>query len=180
MHTTDTKSFTRIREEMQLPSSAQLFERTRKRQENKRYADTYEDTTRKIEAMKNYTPTEDGSGLKDPYLGVMEKEYAGRRRLYGRGMTNKVLNKVSSSSVNYVEPDEVMDALRADVQNEKIKVVDMRKELEADYECKKAELEANYAKKMEEFDKTKDKMVQNVLEKLISKLPTIVVREFLT
>ncbi|KAL2938064.1 mRNA export factor ICP27-like protein, partial [Bienertia sinuspersici] len=149
-----------------------LFERTRKRQENKRYADTYDDTARKIEAMKNYTPPDDGSGPKDPYLGVMGKEYTGRRRLYGRGVTNKVLHKVASSSVNYVVPDEVMDALRADIQNEKTEIVDMRKELEADYERKKAELEANYAKKMEEFDKTKDKMVQDVLEKLISKLPT--------
>ncbi|KAL2942494.1 ATP synthase subunit b' [Bienertia sinuspersici] len=133
-----------------------------------------------LEAMKNYTPPDDGSGPKDPYLGVMGKEYTGRRRLYGRGVTNKVLHKVASSSVNYVVPDKVMDALRADIQNEKTEIVDMRKELEADYERKKAELEANYAKKMEEFDKTKDKMVQDVLEKLISKLPTNVVREFLT
>ncbi|KAL2933241.1 ATP synthase subunit b' [Bienertia sinuspersici] len=187
MHTIGPRSFAKIREEMknedpnkQLPSLAQLFERTRKRQESKRYADTYDDTARKIEAMKNYTPPDDGSGPKDPYLGVMGKEYTGRRRLYGRGVTNKVLHKVASSSVNYVVPDEVMDALRADIQNEKTEIVDMRKELEADYERKKAELEANYAKKMEEFDKTKDKMVQDVLEKLISKLPTNVVREFLT
>ncbi|KAL2934683.1 hypothetical protein RDABS01_017802 [Bienertia sinuspersici] len=133
-----------------------------------------------LEAMKNYTPPDEGSGPKDPYLGVMGKEYTGRRRLYGSGVTNKVLHKVASSSVNYVVPDEVMDALRADIQNEKTEIVDMRKELEADYERKKAELEANYAKKMEVFDKTKDKMVQDVLEKLISKLPTNVVKEFLT
>ncbi|KAL2943925.1 Cortactin-binding protein 2, partial [Bienertia sinuspersici] len=110
------------------------------------------------EAMKNYTPPKDGSGAKDPYLGVMGKEYTGRRPFMVEG-------------VNYVVPDEVMDALRADIQNEKTEIVDMRKELEADYERKKAELEADYAKKMEEFDKTKDKMVQDVLEKLISKLP---------
>ncbi|KAL2895063.1 Cytochrome bc1 complex Rieske iron-sulfur subunit [Bienertia sinuspersici] len=96
--------------------------------------------------MKNYRPPEDGSGPKDPYLGVMDKEYAGRRRLYGREVTNKVLNKVASSSVNYVVPDEVMDALREDVQNEKTEIVNMRKELEADYERKKAELEANHEK----------------------------------
>ncbi|KAL2904533.1 putative carboxylesterase 1 [Bienertia sinuspersici] len=121
-----------------------LFERTRKRQENKRYADTYDDTARKIVRSYEelYTP-DDGSGLKDPYLGVMGKEYTGRRRLYGRGVTNKVLHKVASSSVNYVVPDEVMDALRADIQNEKTEIVDMRKELEADYERKKAELKAN-------------------------------------
>ncbi|KAL2922458.1 hypothetical protein RDABS01_013949, partial [Bienertia sinuspersici] len=173
---TGPKRFARIREEMvenedpnkQLPSLAQLFERTRKRQENKIYADTYDDT----EAMKNYTPPDDGIGPKDPYLGDMGKEYTGFRRLYGRGVTNKVLHKVASSSVNYVVPDELMDALRADIQNEKTEIIDMRKELKADYERKKVELEANYAKKMEEFDKTKDKMVQDVLEKLISKLPT--------
>ncbi|KAL2900511.1 ATP-binding cassette transporter abc2 [Bienertia sinuspersici] len=56
----------------------------------------------------------------------------------------------------------------------------MRNELEADYERKKVELEADYAKKSEEFDKSKDKMVQEVLEKLISKLPINVVTEFLT
>ncbi|KAL2905048.1 RNA-directed RNA polymerase L, partial [Bienertia sinuspersici] len=125
----------------QLPSIAQFFERTQK-----------------IEAMKNYTLPEDGSGPKDPYLGVMDKEYTGHRRLYGRWVTNKVLHKVASSSVNYVVLVEVMDAVRADVHNEKIEIVAMRKELEADYERKKAGLEANYAKKMEEFDKTKDKM----------------------
>ncbi|KAL2938575.1 Geranylgeranyl pyrophosphate synthase [Bienertia sinuspersici] len=123
-------------------------------------------------------PPEDESGKKDPYLNVMGKEYTGHRRLCGRGVTNKVLHKVASS--NYVVPDEVMDALREDIQNEKTEIVYMRKELEADYERKKAELEANYAKKVEEFDKTKDKMVQDVLEKLISKLPTNVVREFFT
>ncbi|KAL2943723.1 Multicopy suppressor of chk1 protein 1 [Bienertia sinuspersici] len=124
--------------------------RTRKRQENKRYADTYDDTARKIEAMKNYTPPDDWKWPKGSLFGC-------HGRLYGRGVTNKVLHKVASSSVNYVVPDEVMDALRADIQNEKTEIVDMRKELEADYERKKAELEANYAKKMEEFDKTKDK-----------------------
>ncbi|KAL2897441.1 Mannitol operon repressor, partial [Bienertia sinuspersici] len=122
-----------------------FFERSRKRQENKRYADTYDDTARKI----NYTPLEDGSGPKDPYLDFIGKVYTGRRRLYGRGVTNRVLHKVTFSSVNYVVPDEVMDALRADIQNEKTEIVDMRMELEADYELKKAELEANYAKKME-------------------------------
>ncbi|KAL2904433.1 WD repeat-containing protein pop1 [Bienertia sinuspersici] len=153
----------------QLPSLAQLFERTRKRQENKRCANTYEDTTRKIEAMKNYIPPEDGSGLKDPYFGVTDKEYAGHRRIY-----------VASAGVSYVVPDEVMNALSADVETAKTEIVGMRNELEVDYEHKKAELEPDYAKKMKEFDKSKDKMVQEVLQRLISKLPTNVVREFLT
>ncbi|KAL2900566.1 Altered inheritance rate of mitochondria protein 29 [Bienertia sinuspersici] len=93
----------------QLPSLAQLFERTRKRQENKRYADTYDDTARKIEAMKNYTP--------------LMMEVAQRILIW--------VSWVASSSVNYVVPDEVMDALRVDIQNDKTEIVDMRKELEA-------------------------------------------------
>ncbi|KAL2923233.1 Threonine--tRNA ligase [Bienertia sinuspersici] len=130
--------------------------------------------------MKNYRPPKDGSGPKDPYLVVMDNQYVGHRHLYGRGVTNKFLPKVASSSVNYVVPDEVMDALRANVQNKTTEIVDMRKEHEVDYKRNKAELKANYAKKMEEFYKIKDKMGQDVLEKLISKLATNVVREFFT
>lgn len=114
-------------------------------------------------------PQEDGSRPRDSYLGVMDKEYAGRRRLFGRGVTNKVLKKVAASStaMSYVVPDEVMDTLRADFETEKTQMADIRKELEADYERKKAELEDNYEKKMEELDKSKEQMVQQVLEKLI-------------
>lgn len=39
--------------------------------------------------MKTYKPSEDKSGLKDAYLAVMDKEYDGRRRLYGKGVTIK-------------------------------------------------------------------------------------------
>ncbi|KAL2894635.1 hypothetical protein RDABS01_010544 [Bienertia sinuspersici] len=108
-----------------------------------------------MDAMKNYTPLDDGSGPKDPYLGVMDKEYTSRRSLFGRWVTNKVLHKM--------------------FKMKKTEIVDVRKELKEEYERKKVELEANYAKKIEEFDK----MVQDVFEKLISKLPTNVVREFL-
>ena len=132
--------------------------------------------------MKNYKPPEDGSGPKDAYLAVMNKEYVGRRRLYGRGVTNKVLNKVdTATSLPYVVPDEVMNTLKADViEAEKNQMVEFRKELEADYERKKEQLQADHAKKLEEFHKSKDDMVQEVLEKLISKLPANVVKEFLT
>ncbi|KAL2901117.1 Cortactin-binding protein 2 [Bienertia sinuspersici] len=54
-------------------------------------------------------------------------------------------------------PDDLMNALRADVETEKTEIVGMRNELEADYERKKEELEANYAKQMEEFDKQRTK-----------------------
>lgn len=43
--------------------------------------------------MKNYKPVEDGSVLVDPFMIVMNKEQDGYRRLYGRGVTNKLIKK---------------------------------------------------------------------------------------
>ncbi|XP_048489881.2 uncharacterized protein LOC125491853 [Beta vulgaris subsp. vulgaris] len=181
-HTAGPKSFARIREEMknedpnkQFPSLAQVFERTCARDEKKKYADTFEDT----EPMKSYQPIEDESDPKDAFMGVMEKEYPGRRRLFGRGVTNKVLKKSVAAAGSYVVPKEVMDAVRADMEAEKTEIGDIRKELEADYEQKKANLEADYAKKMEHFDKSRESLVKDILQKLIAKLPSDVVREFL-
>ena len=45
--------------------------------------------------MKNYKPSEDGSTSVDPFLAIMGKEYDGHRRLYGKGVTNRLINKVS-------------------------------------------------------------------------------------
>lgn len=129
--------------------------------------------------MKSYQPIEDESDPKDAFMGVMDKEYPGRRRLFGRGVTNKVLKKSVAAAGSYVVPKEVMDAVRADMEAEKTEIADMRKELEADYEQKKANLEADYAKKMEQFDKSRESLVEDILQKLIAKLPSDVVREFL-
>ncbi|KMS96089.1 hypothetical protein BVRB_002010 [Beta vulgaris subsp. vulgaris] len=131
------------------------------------------------EPMKSYQPIEDESDPKDAFMGVMEKEYPGRRRLFGRGVTNKVLKKSVAAAGSYVVPKEVMDAVRADMEAEKTEIGDIRKELEADYEQKKANLEADYAKKMEHFDKSRESLVKDILQKLIAKLPSDVVREFL-
>ena len=40
--------------------------------------------------MKNYKPQEDESDVVDPYMVVMHKENDGYRRLYGRGVTNRL------------------------------------------------------------------------------------------
>ncbi|KAI3785563.1 hypothetical protein L1987_44683 [Smallanthus sonchifolius] len=48
--------------------SYKLFERTRKRTEGHSYVDTYDDTSMKIEQMKNYKPIEDGNATVDPFL----------------------------------------------------------------------------------------------------------------
>uniref|UniRef100_A0A803MUH1 Uncharacterized protein n=1 Tax=Chenopodium quinoa TaxID=63459 RepID=A0A803MUH1_CHEQI len=121
------------------------------------------------------------SGIKDAYLAVMGKEYVGRRRLYGKGVSNKVLNNTSPSVASYVVPGEVIDSLRAEViEIEKLQLVDMRKKLEKEYEKRKTELEAKHAKKMEEFGKQKETMVDEILEKLMSKQQPSVVKQFLT
>lgn len=138
--------------------------------------------------MKNYKPPEDGSGVNDAYLVVMDKEHDGRRRLYGKGVTNKVLNKASASKASYVVPEEVMSSLRSEVESKKTQIIDMRKELEADYERKKVELEEEHAKKMAElqnsakdqFERSKDALVQVVVQRLISRLPSDMVKEFLS
>lgn len=43
----------------------------------------------RMDAMKNFTPLEDGNGCTDAFLAIMGKEFDGRRRLYGRGVTKK-------------------------------------------------------------------------------------------
>ncbi|KAL2894430.1 RNA-directed RNA polymerase L [Bienertia sinuspersici] len=130
-HTAGPKSFARIREDMKT-----------------------EDPDKQppsLEAMKSFQPNEDGSGPKDAFLSVMNKDYPGRRRLYGRGVTNKELNKGHATAVLYVVPTEVIDKLSADMEARNTQVADIKKDLKADYQEKKANLEADYAKKMEEL-----------------------------
>ncbi|KAK9672313.1 hypothetical protein RND81_12G091900 [Saponaria officinalis] len=78
------------------PSLAKLFERTRRRNEGKNYNDSYDDTAKKIEDMKNYIPSQDGSGPSDAYFGVMGKASDGSCRLYGRGVSNKKLKMMNA------------------------------------------------------------------------------------
>ncbi|KAK1414869.1 hypothetical protein QVD17_30630 [Tagetes erecta] len=81
MHTAGPKSFARIRDKLrkedpnnEVPSLTQLFEHTRKRTEGHTYLDTYDDTARKIEQMKNYKSPEDGSALVDPFTVALSNK----------------------------------------------------------------------------------------------------------
>nr|KAJ0193844.1 hypothetical protein LSAT_V11C800389610 [Lactuca sativa] len=78
MHTAGPKSFARIRDEMknedpkkEFSTLSQMFERTLKRTDGSVYVHIYDDTTKKIEQMKNYKPVE--NGVVDPYMIVMKK-----------------------------------------------------------------------------------------------------------
>lgn len=188
MHTAGPKSFARIHEEMmnddpnkEPPTLAQMFERTHRRTVGNKYVDTYDDTANKIEQMKNYKPLEDGSAPLDPFLATMGKEYDGHRRLFGRGVTNRLMNKVNGDGTSYMVPRELMDSLRANA--EKNQLLDMRKELDEDHARKMAELEENHATKKAELEAMRndiDKVVEDAMQRLIEKLPAGVAREFLT
>ncbi|CAH1421122.1 unnamed protein product [Lactuca virosa] len=45
------------------------------------------------ELMKNYKPLEGGSDVVDLYMIVMNKENDGYCRIYGRGVTNKLIKE---------------------------------------------------------------------------------------
>ena len=126
--------------------------------------------------MKNYKPPEDGSVPVNPFLAVMSKEYDGHRRLVSRGVTNKLIKKVNGGETSYMVPRELMESLKANVEAEISQLTDMRKELKEDHERKKAELEAM----QKDIDNQRDKLVEDVMQKLIEKLPPVVAREFLT
>lgn len=113
--------------------------------------------------MKNYMPSEeDISSRVDPFLAVMNKEYDGHRRLYGRSVTNKQIKKVSGGDKSYMVPSELED------EHERKKA-----EREDDHERKKAELEAI----QKDIDNQRDKLVEDAVQK---KLPHRIVQEFLT
>ncbi|CAI9303743.1 unnamed protein product [Lactuca saligna] len=188
MHTAGPKSFARIHEEMmnddpnkEPPTLAQMFERTPRRIVGNKYVDTYDDTANKIEQMKNYKPSEDGSAPLDPFLATMGKEYDGHRRLFRRGVTNRLMNKVNGDGTSYMVPRELMDSLRANA--EKDQLLDMRKELDEDHARKMDELEEDHARKKAELEAMRndiDKVVEDAMQRLIEKLPAGVAREFLT
>ncbi|GJT63167.1 transposase, Ptta/En/Spm [Tanacetum coccineum] len=157
MHTAGPKSFARIREEMknedpnlEEPSLTQMFERTRQRKEGNVYADKYDDTENKIEKMRNYNPLEDESAPADPFLAVMNKEYDGHRRLFGKGVTNTLIKKVNGD------------------------------DLEANFERRISELKEDHERKLEAMQKKndddRDKLIEDVVQKILGKIPPEVVR----
>ncbi|PWA43320.1 transposase, Ptta/En/Spm [Artemisia annua] len=154
MHTAGPKSFARIREDMknedpikEPPSLTKLFERTRERKEGHVYADTYDETERLIEQMKNYqAPNEDGIGPVDPFLAVMNKEYNGHRRLFGKGVTNKLIEKVNGGEASYMVPTELMESVKTAIDAEMKRLVEMRKQIGDDHERKKLELAEEHKK----------------------------------
>ncbi|KAK1429859.1 hypothetical protein QVD17_12141 [Tagetes erecta] len=173
MHTAGPKSFARIRDEMrndnpnkELPSLSQIFERTRKRTEGRAYLDTYDDTAKKIEQMKNYKPLEDGSALVDPFKIVMNKEHDGYLRLYGKGVTKKMLKRVEGGEEPYMIPGGLMESFKGSLEVEKTQLLEMRKEIEEDHQKKKDEMEAM----KKDFDRQRANL-EATMQSLLKNLP---------
>ncbi|KAL8204426.1 hypothetical protein R6Q57_010049 [Mikania cordata] len=152
MHTAGPKSFARICDEMinddpnkELPTLTKMFEHRRKRTEGRAYVDTYDDTERKIEQMKNYKSSENESVSVDPFMIVMNKENSGYCRLYGRGLT---------------------ESFNASFEGQKHELLEMRKELYEEHERKKTELEA-----IQLDIKNQQEHLEAMMRKLMEQLP---------
>ncbi|GJW28785.1 hypothetical protein Tco_0045660, partial [Tanacetum coccineum] len=103
------------------PSLTQTFERTRQRKEGN-------------EKMRNYNPPEDESAPADPFLAVMNKEYDGHRRLFGRGVTNTLIKKVNGDGSASMAPREIVKSPTVSLEVEKGQSIDMQRDLEANFE----------------------------------------------
>ncbi|KAH0689134.1 hypothetical protein KY289_016492 [Solanum tuberosum] len=99
-HTVGKKSFALVRNDLEkeretndTPSPKEFFVVTRKRNPNRSYKDTDEDTASKIAEMENIEmqQNEDGNETIDAFASVMGSEHPGRLRLYGRGVTKTTL-----------------------------------------------------------------------------------------
>ncbi|PWA36533.1 transposase, Ptta/En/Spm [Artemisia annua] len=146
------------------PTLTQMFECTRERKEGNVYVDTYDDTAEKIEQMKNYKPPENESSPTDPFLAVMNKEYDGHRRLFGRGVTNTLIKKVQAS-----EGDNGDDRHTKLVEVYERKIVELKEDNEKRLELMRKEL-----------SNERDKLVEDAVRKILEKLPLEVARRVLT
>ncbi|GKB90158.1 hypothetical protein Tco_0962430 [Tanacetum coccineum] len=130
-----------------------MFERTRQRKEGNVYADTFDDTENKIEKMRNYNPPEDESAPTDPFLAVMNKEYDGHRRLFGRGVTNTLIKKVNGDGSASMVPREIVKSPTVSLEVGKGQSVDMQRDLEANFERRISELKEDHERKLEAMQK---------------------------
>nr|KAJ0218117.1 hypothetical protein LSAT_V11C300149130 [Lactuca sativa] len=139
MHTASPKSVARICDEMkneytnkEFPTLTQMFEHIRKRTDEHVCLDTDDDTANKIEQMKKCEHLENESDVVDPYMIVMKKDNDGCCRLYGRGVTNRLIKKVGGDA-SYMISVRLMESFKANELgiNE---LIEMRKEIQENHE----------------------------------------------
>ncbi|GJW13375.1 hypothetical protein Tco_0017508 [Tanacetum coccineum] len=61
-----------------------------------------------MEKMRNYNPPRHESAPADPFLAVINKEYDGHRRLFGKGVTNTLIKKVNGDGSASTVPREIV------------------------------------------------------------------------
>ena len=134
--------------------------------------------------MRNYNPPEDESAPADAFLAVMNKEYDGHRRLFGRGVTNTLIKKVNGSGSASTVPREIVKSLTVSLEIEKGQSDHMQTELEANYERRISELKEDHARQLEAIQKQteddREKLVEDAVRKILGKIPPEVIRGYLT
>ncbi|KAL4573558.1 hypothetical protein LXL04_020368 [Taraxacum kok-saghyz] len=130
-----------------------------------------------MELMKNYQPPENVNGPVDPIVAVMGKEYEGHCRLYGKGVSRKLLKMVNSGDTSYIVPGDLMESLKTSAEAAgKREIADMRKELEEDHERKQEHQrqKAKLRKKLEEEHQSEleaiRKDIDNKMKMLMDKM----------
>ncbi|KAL4574074.1 hypothetical protein LXL04_020896 [Taraxacum kok-saghyz] len=116
-----------------------MFDRTRKRTAGRVYVDTYDNTARTLEQMKNYKPLEDESDVVDPYMVLMNKQNDGYRRLYDRCVTNRLIKKVGGGDTSYIIPEALMESFKAN-EVERNQLIEMKNEIQEDHEKKEGRI----------------------------------------
>ncbi|GJZ28126.1 hypothetical protein Tco_0572773 [Tanacetum coccineum] len=98
--------------------------------------------------IRNYNPPKHESAPTHPFLAVMNKEYDGHCRLFGRGVTNTLIKKGQSA--------------------------DMVRDLEANYERRMSGLKEDHARKLDAMqqknDDDREKLIEDVMRKILGKL----------
>ncbi|KAL8234065.1 hypothetical protein R6Q59_020165 [Mikania micrantha] len=148
------------------PTLTKMFEQTRKRTEGRVYVNTYDDTKRKFEQMKNYKTSKNESALMDPFRIVMSKEKGGYCRLYGRGVTNTLIKKMNGGDTTYMVLGSLVESFNESFEGQKHQLLEMKKELDEEHEKKKLELEA-----IQEDIKNQQEHLEATMRKLMEQLP---------
>ncbi|GJW93864.1 hypothetical protein Tco_0173536 [Tanacetum coccineum] len=124
------------------------------------------------EQMKNYNAAkedgsgEDGSAFEDHFLAVINKEYNGHRRLFGRGVTNKLIKKVNGSETSYMVPGELMEFVRTDIDAKLNRLVEIRKQIKDDHERKKLEIAEEHKRNKAELEDMRNE-IEDQRDKLV-------------
>ncbi|GKB11382.1 hypothetical protein Tco_0845305 [Tanacetum coccineum] len=139
---------------------------------------------RKWKKIRYYNPPEHESAPADPFLPVINKECDGHRRLFGRDVTNTLIKNVNGDGSASTLPGEIVKSPTVSLKVEKGQSFDMLRDLEANYERRISQLKEDHARQLEAMQQKNDddceKLIEDVVRKILEKLPLEVVRGFLT